>query len=189
MTRDFQINGPALVRVKGPSGSAIATVTDLGLSDQPIQFALNYRHTDLSVDAFGGQGGVPPDVQWMGGDMTIPMTLIHFDEAVLQECLRLSMCGSAGEGIMREAGRRMGNNVARFGVGNSYISVSITSPDLGFPWRFLTCYLNGTPMQFPVGVERTGVILSWRAIPYAIDPYGGGTGSEGVVLYDHQLDS
>ena len=188
MTRDFVINGPALVRVKGNSSSAISVATDLGLSDGPIQPQLNYRHTDLSVDAFGGQNGIPPDVQWMGADMTIPLTLVHFDEAVLQECLRLSMAGSAGEGIMRRAGFRMGNNTARFAPGNSYISMSITSPDGLLPWRFLTCYLNGTPMMFPVGVERTGVILSWRAIPYAIDPYGGGTGQEGVVLYDHVLD-
>ncbi len=189
MPRDFVINGPALVRVKSNSGSAIPVATDLGLSPDPIQFSVNYRHTDLSVDAYGGQNGIPPDVQWMGGDITLPMTLVHFDPVVLAECMRLSMCGSAGDGIMREAGRRMGNNTARFGVGNNYISVSITSPDLGYPWRFLTCYLNGTPMMFPVGVERTGVILSWRAIPYAIDPYGGGTGSEGVVLYDHNLDN
>lgn len=189
MARDFVISGPALVRVKGNSGSAIPVATDLGLSDGPIQVQVTYKHTDLFVNAFGGANGVPPDIQWMGAEMLIPMTLVHFDEAVLQECMRLSMADSAGEGIMKRAGRRMGNNLPRFSPGNSYISVSITSPDLGLPWRFLTCYLAGNPLQFPLGVERTGAMLNWRAIPYAIDPYGGGTGMENVVLYDHQLDT
>lgn len=189
MTRDFQISGPALVRVKGHTGSSIPVATDLGLSDGPIQPQFTYNHNNLSVDAFGGQAGVPPDVQWMGAEASITMTLVHFDQAVLAECMRLSMANASAEGVMRRAGRRMGNNLARFAVGNSYISLSITSPDAGLPWRFLTAFLTGTPMQYPLGVERTGVILQWRAIPYQADPYGGGTGQEGAVLWDHNLDT
>ena len=189
MARDYYISGPALVRVKGAANSVIATLSELGLSDTPIQPTLTYKHTDLSIDAFGGVAGVPPDVQWMGAEMTIPMTLIHFDLSILRACIRESAAGAAADGTLIRAGKRVGNNLPRFDAGNHYVSLNITSPDGGLPWRFLTCYLAGQPVIFPLGVERTGVILSWRAIPYQQDPYGGGTGMEGAVLYDHQSDS
>lgn len=185
--RDYYINGPALVAVKGNSSCGIAALSELGLSDGPIQPQETFHHFDIQVDAWGGY--VPPEIQWMGAEMIIPMSLVHFDPDVLDVCLREAKAGSAAAGMMRRAGARMGGGVNRLVAGNHFIGLNITSPDAGRPWRFLTSYLYGTPVQFPLGTERTGVLLNWRAIPYAVDPYGGGTGMEGTLLYDHTLDT
>lgn len=192
MARDFFINGETLVLVKGRADSGIGSLSQLGLATDAIRVRIEFRHEDIMVDAWGK---VPPEIQCMGGWATISMNLIHFDRQVMATCVAESYGGGTAEGVLVRAGARMGNNGARFAAGlNHYISLNLTSPVGGggvgvVPWRFYSTYLASPMMEFPLGTEKSIVSLQWRAIPYTTDPYGGGTGALGTVLFDHILDN
>lgn len=190
MARDFDIPGPALVLVKGRSDSVIGALSELGLSDQVINVQLNFRHKDITVECWGE---LPPEVQFKLADIRISFNLVHFDRTVLEACLNESMGGAPAFGQLAGAGYRLGNNKPRFGAGgvngNHYIGLNITSTYNGVPWRFLHCYMEGTPAEFPLGVEKSIVRTNWRCIPYTQDPYNGGAGAYGVTLCDHVLDT
>ena len=198
MARDFQISGPAMVSVKAGSASQIASLTQLGLSDAPIKVTPRFFHEPLNVDSWGARY-VPADYQVFIADVEISMTLIHVDRTVLQVCLALAAGNPliATEGFMAVAGTRLGNNTARFAATNCYIGLNITSPIQGLPWRFLYAFLTGA-QEFPLGTEKSIFNLSWKAIPYTNDPWGGGTaqpstsaslGAAGAILWDHTPDS
>jgi hypothetical protein len=125
----------------------------------------------------------------MLAEVVIPMRLVHFDLTILRACMAESMAGAVTDGTLKRAGARMGNNSLLFSATNHFISLSITSPDGAFPWRFRSAFLSTTPVTFPVGTEKTVVQMNWRVVPYQIDPYGGGTGAEGLVLWDHTADT
>lgn len=191
MSRDFDIPGPALVLVKGRSDSAIGTIQELGLSDQVINVTLNFRHKDINVECWGD---IPPDVQFKLADIRISFSLIHFDRTILEACISESMGGAPAFGQLAGAGFRLGNGKARFASGaglsgNHLIGLNITSPINGVPWRFLYCYMEGTPAEFPLGTEKSIIRTNWRCIPYTQDPYNGGLGAYGVTLCDHTLDT
>lgn len=175
-----------MVFVKGMVGTTIQGIQELGLTQDPIGITLDYKHKDIKVDAWGM---VPPEIQYMLGECTIDMTLVNWDEAILQECLRQSQAGAPGDGTMPIAGARMGNGVPRFAPGNHFIGLNLSSPIRGLPYRFLTAYMYGPPMYIPIGTEKSVATLRWRAIPYDVSLYNNGLGSTGVVLYDHVLDN
>lgn len=159
MARDFQINGPAMVYVKGTT--TLSATSELGLSDKQITITPNFVHQDIHCDDFGPT--IPPDVIWLLADVTIQMTLVHYDPAVLNLCLGCSMANAVGannEGTVVSAGTIMG------APANNYISLNIASPVGQLPWKFPTAYLTGPPMELPLGSDRTIVTLRWRAIPY-----------------------
>lgn len=153
-------------------------LSELGLTDSPVTISVQINHLDIAVDAFGGQGGAPPELQCMLGEASINMTLVHFDPDVLNSCLALSY-GGAGTGTMPAAGTRMGANAAVGAAPNKFISLTLSSPVEARPWNFPAAFLTNQPMQFPIGAERSVVSLTWRAIPYTIDPIT----SAGVVLF------
>lgn len=189
MARDYKINGESMVAVKSNPLSTIGSLTNLGLSDGPIIWTPNYRHMDIAVDAWGGDQGPPPEIQCFLADVTIRMTLVHFDRGVLEECMRLSLGGGGAEGTLPRAGSRMGNGAARFAAGNNFIGLNISSPVEGRPMRFLFAYLTGPPVEYPVGTRRSVVACNWRAVPYTVDPWNGGVGAQGTVLWDHTSDT
>lgn len=190
MARDYFINGEHMVFVKGRADSAvIGTIQQLGLADSPIVVTPNFRHLDIAVDAWGGDQGPPPEIQCLLADVNVRMTLVHFDRAVIDECLRLSMGGPTAIGVLPRAGARMGNNTARFAAGNNFMGLNIASPVGGKPWRFYFSYLTGPPMEFPLGNRRSVVTMNWRVVPYTIDPWNNSLGAQGVVLWDHTLDT
>lgn len=169
MARTFFINGPALVKVDG---------AELGLSDSPIQVTVNPKHLDIVVNAFGTEGGgIPPEIQQMLADVTISMSLVHIDRGVLDTAIRKSMGGGSSAGTLAKAGTLMGAN-------SNYMVLGIASPDGAKPWRFPTAYLAGS-MSIPLGVERSIHRLDWRAVPFISDPWNGGVGAQGVVLWDY----
>ncbi len=178
-----------MVAVKGRSDSAIPNLTNLGLTNPQgkVRVSLNLRHMDLLVDSWGNE--IPVDVQWMLADATITMTLVHFDRTVFDTCQLLSMGNPSALGQVARAGNRLGGNSARFSVGNNFISLNISSPVGNKPWRFYTAYLTGNAYEFPLGTERSELSLTWRAIPFSTDPYGGGTGAANTYLWDHVADS
>jgi hypothetical protein len=206
MSRDFQINGPTLVNVIGNSQSAFPSSTQLGLSDTPIQLRVHMEHEDIVVNAVGRSVS---ETQYMGGWADISMTLVHFDRNVLSACLIESYGMNSGvggtppgtaqlalEGTLGGAGFRLGNNLPRFGATgnatpsqqNHYIGLNFTSPIGAIPWRFLFTYLTQQPIEYPLGVEKSIIQLNWRAICYQQDPYNGGLGLQGQVLFDHGQD-
>lgn len=186
MARDFYINGESMVTVKGRSDSAIGSLSQLGLSADPIVVTCNFQHQDINVDAWGK---APADVQWMLADAMISMTLVHFDMTVLRTCVLLSMGGASNEGQVGRAGTRMGGNYARFAAGNNYIGLNIASPVVALPWRFYFAYLANNPITFPLGTERSLVRLTWRAVPYVTDPWNGGLGATNAYIWDRTADS
>lgn len=191
MARDFYINGETMVYVKGRSDSGIGTLQELGLSTGPVTVSFDFRHRDINVNAWGDE--IPPEVQWMLAGANVSMNLVHYDPSILDICVMESMAGAPAIGQMRRAGARMGNNGVRFAagglLGNHFIGLNLASPVAGKPWRFYFSYLTQSPIQYPLGTEKSVVTLNWRAIPYTTDPWGGGTGAQGTPLWDHTLDS
>lgn len=179
-----------MVAVKGRSDSSIGTLTNLGLTDSPIQISVEYKTLPIKVDAYGD---VPPESQAMGMYAHVSMTLVHFDYEVLMACVREGQGSSPAIGQLGHAGSLMGNGLARFApggaLGNHFIGLNIISAAGSQPWRFLNCMLAENPMQFPLGAERSLVQLKWTAFPYSVDPWNAGSGSYGVPLWDHTLDS
>ncbi len=190
MARDYWVNGPTLVSVKGNTSTAISSLTQLGLSDGPIRIRVNYSHRDIRVDAWGDG---TPEIQYMLSEAYIPMSLVNFDRNVIAVCQAESQCGVAAEGVVPGAGSRMGNGLPRFGVaggvGNHFIGLNLASPVGGLPWRFYYAYLAGTPIEYPLGTEKSVIQLNWRAVLYTPDPWQNGLGSAGQVLFDHISDS
>ena len=186
MARDFLIAGESLVLVKGNAGTGISALSELGLSQSPIQVTYETKYAPLTVDAWG-QSEV--DVQFMGGAMNVSMNLIHFDPAVLAVCIAMSQGAAPLEGTIGRAGQRLGNNSARFALTNSLIGLNIVSPVANLPWRFYFAYMRDPPVQWPLGTEKSVLTVNFRVIPFSVDPYGGGTGSYGYRLFDRILDS
>lgn len=186
MARDFWINGESLVAVKGPVGSLIGSITELGLTVDQIRITPDFRHKAINVDAWGE---APPETQFMLATVGIQLDFIHFDRTILDECLRLSMAGAPAIGQLPRAGARMGNNSPRFSATNNYIGLNITSPVGNKPWRFFYTFMTNPPMQFPLGTEKSVVTTSWVAVPFTTDPYQGGLGAQGQALWDYVLDN
>lgn len=177
MPRQYVINGPVLVTVQNP---VVGAGSELGISNAPISVAPNLFHQDIHTDDYADR--VPPDTFWLGADVTIEMTLVHFNPEVLYLCLEESMCGSAG-GTLKGFGQLMGRGRALQSDGNHYIQLTLSSPDLNQPWVFPAAYMAVRPLVLPLGVERSLAVLTWRAIPYVQHSPGQDIVSEGAVLY------
>ena len=182
MSRDYHINGESLVRVKGATGTTIASLSEFGLTTDPVILSPDFKHDDIPVDAWGK--GVP-EIQFMLAAVTVSMNLIHYDRAVLDECLRLSMGGATTAGLLPRAGTRMGGGVAIGAAGNNFVSLYIASPVDGKPWFFPAAYIMTPPMRIPLGTEKTIWAVQWRVVPYTVDPWNSGNGASGVKLYDN----
>lgn len=206
MDRDFVINGETLVRVKGgmhtstfQSGN-ISTITELGLTTDQIRVIPRFIHKDIRVDDFGPE--IPAEVMQYLADVIIKTNLIHYDPIILDTCLAESQTWATGTfaGTLAPAGSVLGNNLPLFSSGCHYISLNLSSPVLGLPWRFPTSYLTGPPVEIPMGTDATIVKCNWRAIPYTtslpsvISPgtgviFDGSANSSGRVLWDHKVDN
>ena len=182
MSRAYYINGETMVTV---SNNALGGTQQLGLADSPIVINMNFRHDDIRVDTFGN-AGIPPELQFMLADVSISMTLIHFDASILNTCIKESMGGAPAIGQLPRAGTLQGGQVALGAAGNHFISMGLSSPVGGQPWLFYATYLANSPVNFPLGTERSAVRCNWRAIPFSTDPWGGGTGSQGVPIWAFQ---
>lgn len=197
MARAWFINGESLVMVRGnalaPYNISDSSGAQLGLSEGPISVRPNFVHKDIHVDAFGGE--IPADVQTMLADVTISMRLVNVDRDVLDTCLLQSMGNLGGTiGQVPRAGTVLGgtgsagagSTQTRFGSNWQYIVLGIRSPVASKPWRFPAAYMTGPPMEFPLGTEKSIIQVNWRAIPWAADPWGGGTGAAGAILWDYE---
>lgn len=191
------VNGPTLVRVKyatGSSDSPARTLSELGLATDAIKIEINARWYDVQADDYGNGGplggDVPPEILIMPADAIITMNLIHFDRDVLDTCM-VSLGGNGGTiGQLVAAGTALGGGLAvDSGTQslNKYISLNLSSPAAGKPWKFPAAYMMERPMEFPVGVEKSVVKLVWRAIPYVgVSVTAPTSGSK--VLWTHTAD-
>ncbi len=188
MARQYFINGETMITVKGNATSQIATVQQLGLSQDAIEVTEYYMQDDIGVDAYGNTPHPnPPDMQIFGSYATFTTNLVHYDPVILQECIRLSFGNAPVEGQQSRAGSLYGGNVALYAPGNCYISVGTSSPVGNIPWTFLSCHMAQQPFIYPLGTKRSIVRVQWRAIAYSVDPWNGGTGSQGVPVYTHNV--
>ena len=203
MARGWYVNGETLVLVKGRSDSAIGSLSQLGLSPQPISVEPQYYHEDINVDAWGR---APADVQFMLGTLNVRMTLVNVDMGVLAVCMALSQGGASdaialagnfqAAGVMNRAGTVMGGyptSLGRFVPGNNYIGLNLSAPIGNIPYRFFYSYLAQPPVVIPLGTEKSVITLNWRVIPYTTDPAnivnGVITGATNYPLWDCTLDS
>jgi hypothetical protein len=208
MARGFFIPGECLVMVKGHGLLANGNnpgLWELGLSSERINVAPRTSHKELKTDDYGED--IPAELLYFLSDCDISMTLIHFDDMVLRRCLGESMAGAGGkeadgdisEGVYAAAGTPMGGWNKPLTAGNHYISLMILCQQSGLPWRFPTAYLPMSPMQWPLGTEKSVVSLRWRAIAYAnppdinqgssSSPRKGEIISAGQTLWDHEMDT
>ena len=180
MARDIIINGECLVLVRGGANIPLWAngAQQLGLAESNITITPRIKHKDINVDGYGPD--VPADVMVNLADAMINMTLIHFDNTVLDVCIAESMGGLTQTqffglpvlyaGALPPAGTLMGGLNQLYASGNHFMSVTLTSPVLGFPYNFPACYLAEHPISYPLGTKRSAVKLNWRAIPYAVPP-------------------
>jgi hypothetical protein len=183
MASDLLINGETTVQVIGAAGSAIATLQELGLTEDQIRITPRWRHRDMNVDDFGTE--IPPDVMWMLADCLIRMTLVYVDRAILNAVLKESMCGGAALGSLKAAGTPMGGGEALKSTENHYIELRLTpaAPVIGRQWTFPATYLAEQPYEEPLGVERSLVKLTFRAIPFVPFSAGAELLSTGATLW------
>ena len=164
--RDLYQAGEVLVKVKGPGGSLIAAATELGLAETPISWNPTYHRLPVTVNAFG-QG--PAEVQQMGLEADVTIPLVDFEINVLKELIRLSTAGAGSAGANPRAGQRFGNNTPLYDPANYFWSLSLSCPVANDPKLFYACYLSDNPFSFPVGAERSVVVMNVHVISYAAD--------------------
>jgi len=194
MARDIIVNGEALIRVRFgaqlPASisnilSSNTNLSELGLAQNEVRITPNFHHLDIYADDFGPE--IPAEIHWMLADANISMTLVHYDNTILDYCLQQSIAGGGNptnEGTLAPAGTPMGGFVPFLASGYFFVSLNIISPVLGQAWRFPSAYLSENPIVLPLGTKRSLVELNWRAVPFGTHSTGE-ISSSGVVLWDH----
>lgn len=220
MGRDFVINGETLVLVKGHNALAGPSDLDgrrrpylheLGLAEGQITVSPRFIQQDIKCDDFGPS--IPAEIMFQLADVTVSMSLIHFDQDVLEYCLSEALCRPVDSNdninltswTLPGAGALMGNGLSLTKRGNYFVSLNLTSPKLGRPWRFPASFLTSS-VTLPLGTRRTVAQLQWRAIPYTIlqgvvvpsdsmlddnnvAGFPGEIRSRGTLLWDRTLDT
>lgn len=75
--------------------------------------------------------------------------------------------GAGMAGTFGAGGRPMGGGLPMFASGNHYVSVSVYSPNLGIPYRFLSCMLRPSDCgELNKGTKASTLKLVWQAVPY-----------------------
>lgn len=182
MARSFVVQGETLIQVKGHANSSIASLSNLGVTDSPIQVTMHDNVDDIITDPTGKM--TPIDAQTMGGFATINFSIVHFDRAILDALYALSVGGSA-PGTMGRAGQVMGNGLARLASGWLFFGMNLTAPVAGSGWNFKACRIADS-YSWPLGTERSAVAVQVKAIPYVADP---ASGLALAVLMNNTLDS
>lgn len=193
--RQYMVNGECLVKVKG--GGALAQADgeggeelwELGLSIDEIRIIPRFFHYDIKTDDFGPD--VPVNIIWNLADVTIMMTLVHFDDDILDRCISNSMGnGVLGSDGNPNPGKLVAAGTILGGKDNSdtkFISLNLLSPQFEKPWVFTYSYLTAQPLEIPLGTSRSLVQLTWRAIPFP--QAGNEVESAGATLWSYELDT
>jgi hypothetical protein len=185
-------------------------VVDLGLAVEKITVSPIFYHTPMRADDYGPNA--TPDVLMHLAACRVRMTLIHYDDAVLDVCIGEALGGAEtpgtfGAGTMPPAGTPLGKGLPLFCSGNNFISLNIIPAQNRFvPWVFPASYLTGPPLEIPFSTEKSLVVCEWMAIPYCplvmsgfsytldniTNTYSSGLGeviSSGIPLWTHAADN
>ena len=205
MARDVVINGEcmALVRfgahisgfIDGPltlvgiptASPAYSTQTpqlfSLGLSSDSVTISPKINYKNVYADDLGQD--VPVEVLYRLSECNIRMTLVHYDQLVLDQLVAESMGGATSGGTMVANSTPLGGlhklegfttalstaaGVRGWGgsSGCHFAELWLTSPVLGLPYRFPATHLADQPVVVPLGTKRSLVGLNFRAIPYYV---------------------
>lgn len=191
MARSFTVYGEVMVYV---TGSVFDNeLTELGLCTDSIQITPRIKNREIMTDDFGDE--IPAEVLAKMTDAVVKMTLIHYDEDVLSNCVRQAMGGvrlGASDdwidGTCGPTGRSMGGGVPLGYFGNRYVTLFLWSAVGARPWRFPATYILDN-YDYPVGSKASEVQLTFRALPYVspVDEDGNVVEilSDGAVVWDH----
>lgn len=80
----FHIPGPCLIKVDTGSSNALET---LGYTADGARGETQFLRHETPVDALGGQGGIPGEIQYLGFIDTVTLDLTKFDSAVFEKLL------------------------------------------------------------------------------------------------------
>lgn len=166
MSRDFQIPGETLVKIRFGGHVSGDLLRELGLTIDQIHVSPQPYHAPVLVNDFGPQ--CPAEIMWQLASADIRMNLIHIDNEVLKLCVDEAMAGSV-DGTLAPAGLTLGHGLQIFASGNHFVSLNlITNPFGGLdPYRFRTSYITShPPIDVPLGTEVSIVQLTFHAIPY-----------------------
>ena len=159
MARKFYIYGETLVYVKFTDQGEFQ---ELGMSSSPIEVIPRFIHQDKTTDSLGPE--IPVEIMWQLADCRIAMNLIHYDDTILQTCVRESMGGKLADLFgMAEPGTLM-MNMANPTKGHTMV-LGLRTIRKSKRWRFPSAYLAGQPLELPLGLDSSVAALNWRAVP------------------------
>ncbi len=158
----YQVNGPAVVYIgsSAPGGRAA-----LGIARDRIRITIN--HYDSKITADNGGSHVPVDVQNMGKDAVIRMSLAQHDPAVLAQ---IEQRGASSPGALGPIGLPLGAS------GNTF---KLMIPSNYLPWTFYNCVLR--PRTDAISTEFSLIDLEF----YAFAGIGSLLDASTVKLFDN----
>jgi hypothetical protein len=124
----------------------------------------------------------------MGMEVSLRMTLVHYDPIVVGACIAHAVGAAPELGLIGEAGTLGAAGTPLLAKGHALRVNLICGNDS--PWRFYKCYLDGNPFEAPLGVERTLLQINWRCLPVAQSGFVLGRGyiqepkSRGAKVWD-----
>ena len=187
--------GPTMIYALGGkhlSGQALGSVSELGLCSDQVKITPTFTHEDIQCNDFGPKA--PPDVMARLADVRLQMTLIHYDEDVLDALMNESTGGGSyfqvlgnnflhPAGMLAPNGTPLGGGRPMYMSGNHLVSIGVTSPDLGKSYTFVSCYMDEQPCVIPLGSEASQVEVTFRAIPYVPIYQSGDRGQSSIETF------
>jgi hypothetical protein len=155
MAVSFQVNGEASIWV---DPTASGTPSLLGITIDGVRGRFIPRNEDVMTDTFGGESGIPAEVQQFLAWAEIECDLVKFDAAVLASVVALSMGGGTTLGTMGAAGALLRQQ-------NYMYRTTILAPYGGIgPLNFPQAYIQDA-QEFNLGTKRTAYRVVFRALP------------------------
>jgi hypothetical protein len=152
------------------SGRAIGDRTQLGLALDDVKVTPNFIHHNVHTDDFGPD--IPADKIARLSDVRINAVLVHYDNVALDMLMDESTGGGragnffATGGTLAAAGTFLGGMKPVLASGCHFVNLWLSSPVLGVPWKFNAAFLNGPPLEIPLGTKRSMTRVEFGAIPY-----------------------
>ena len=179
-TSIIHVNGPCQIFVGVGESQAL---TWLGYTEDAVQLTLASSFEDVHAD-FGGPR-VPVDVQWMGEQAFISMTLIKYHETVLQQCVARLPAGTPGAAASNTVGSLMQTEGIAYPI---FIYSTYSTKTVYTAPAMVPCYLFGAGwlhdnFDVPLGVTTKKPRCIFRAIPVW------NTSTLSNVLYTNTLPS
>lgn len=161
------VQGPVLIQTGTGGAGALET---LGISEDGVEPDVRRYLADVKADT--GGPNIPVEMQDMGSDAVIRMTLPIFDAAVLTKIQKHA--GQATPGLQPAMG-----TLVQTGGFSFRLLLKPTATNACDPLNFLNAWLRNS-QKVKLGTRRT----VWNLEFYAWAAIGVGTTSSSVVLYN-----